>query len=851
MRYMTHHEIRKTWLNFFKSKGHMIEKSSSLIPMDDPTLLWINAGVAPLKKYFDGRETPKSRRITNIQKSIRTNDIDNVGRTARHHTFFEMMGNFSIGDYFKKEAIEFAFELLTSEAYFGIPLEKLYFTYYPTDLDAKNYWLNLGVDPSHLIPLETNFWEIGPGPSGPCTEVHFDRGEAFDKRGVELIYNEVENDRYIEIWNIVFSQYNANPSKPRSEYKELPSKNIDTGAGLERFACILQNAKTNFETDLHLPIIYKVAELSNRPYDGSMPYKVISDHIKALVVAISDGAILSNEGRGYVLRRLLRRAIKYGKTLGFNEPFLYKLVDTVIEMLDEVYPDIKEKRDIIISIIKKEELKFFETIEAGIKHLLSSVNHDTLSGEDAFKLYDTYGFPIELTLEYAEENNIKVDVEAYEALLEQQREQSRKARDVKLGMNSQDEALLNFKDESIFVGYDRLQVETKVIKVFDQGIVLKETPFYATMGGQVKDEGTINGLVVKNVIKLPHGQHLHVVETNSFSEGDEVLAIVDKRVRKLTEKNHTATHLLHKAIKETLGNHSNQQGSYNGPDKLTFDINHYESITKEQILNIERIVKEKIKENIKVDTKEMPIDEAKKLGATMLFGEKYGQFVRVVNIGNWSIELCGGTHLDNTNEIDNFVITSVESIGSGIYRFEGITGDVKNILPNVLKNQLESIERLNEKIRQYNGQILEMPALTYSYQDVLNLRDHQLKLSNMLKELEKTHEQTLIQSVLQKADSFIPEQIKPLTYIYVVDLPQNSLKPLIDVLYDKMKTETVVLFNETNEKVSYLVKSGINEAKQVILSINQALNGSGGGKDNFAQGGTQQVALFHEWKKGN
>ncbi|WP_026400142.1 alanine--tRNA ligase [Acholeplasma equifetale] len=851
MRYMTHHEIRKTWLNFFKSKGHMIEKSSSLIPMDDPTLLWINAGVAPLKKYFDGRETPKSRRITNIQKSIRTNDIDNVGRTARHHTFFEMMGNFSIGDYFKKEAIEFAFELLTSEAYFGIPLEKLYFTYYPTDLDAKNYWLNLGVDPSHLIPLETNFWEIGPGPSGPCTEVHFDRGEAFDKRGVELIYNEVENDRYIEIWNIVFSQYNANPSKPGSEYKELPSKNIDTGAGLERFACILQNAKTNFETDLHLPIIHKVAELSNRPYDGSMPYKVISDHIKALVVAISDGAILSNEGRGYVLRRLLRRAIKYGKTLGFNEPFLYKLVDTVIEMLDEVYPDIKEKRDIIISIIKKEELKFFETIEAGIKHLLSSVNHDTLSGEDAFKLYDTYGFPIELTLEYAEENNIKVDVEGYEALLEQQREQSRKARDVKLGMNSQDEALLNFKDESIFVGYDRLQVETKVIKVFDQGIVLKETPFYATMGGQVKDEGTINGLVVKNVIKLPHGQHLHVVETNSFSEGDEVLAIVDKRVRKLTEKNHTATHLLHKAIKETLGNHSNQQGSYNGPDKLTFDINHYESITKEQILNIERIVKEKIKENIKVDTKEMPIDEAKKLGATMLFGEKYGQFVRVVNIGNWSIELCGGTHLDNTKEIDNFVITSVESIGSGIYRFEGITGDVKNILPNVLKNQLESIERLNEKIRQYNGQILEMPALTYSYQDVLNLRDHQLKLSNMLKELEKTHEQTLIQSVLQKADSFIPEQIKPLTYIYVVDLPQNSLKPLIDVLYDKMKTETVVLFNETNEKVSYLVKSGINEAKQVILSINQALNGSGGGKDNFAQGGTQQVALFREWKKGN
>src|SRR5690554_5684147 len=389
MRFMTAKEIRETWLRFFNERGHSIEQSASLIPQNDPTLLWINAGVAPLKKYFDGSETPKSPRITNVQKCIRTNDIDNVGRTARHHTFFEMMGNFSIGNYFKVEAIEFGFELLTGKDYFDIPLDKLYMTYYPDDSLTKETWLRLGVKENHLIPNENNFWEIGDGPSGPDTEIFFDRGEFYDKRGVELIEHDIENERYIEIWNIVFSQYNAKAGVDRKDYQELPNKNIDTGAGLERFACVLQGTKTNFETDLHYPVIQKIEKLSNTSYDDKMAYKVISDHIKTLVFAISDGATLSNEGRGYVLRRILRRAIKYGLSLNLKEPFLYELVDTVITMMEDFYPDLNKSKDIVKKIIKREEEKFLETIEDGEKHLISSIKNNKLDGKSAFMLYDT------------------------------------------------------------------------------------------------------------------------------------------------------------------------------------------------------------------------------------------------------------------------------------------------------------------------------------------------------------------------------------------------------------------------------------------------------------------------------
>lgn len=852
MRYMTAQEIRETWLNFFKSKGHTIEPSASLIPVGDPTLLWINAGVAPLKKYFDGTEKPKSPRITNVQKSIRTNDIDNVGKTARHHTFFEMLGNFSIGDYFKEEAIRWGYELLTSEKWFGFPKEKLYITYYPDDHTARNIWIECGMDPTHLIPLESNFWEIGPGPSGPDTEIYFDRGEKYDKRGPELIANDINNDRYIEIWNIVFSQYNANPEVPRSEYKELPSKNIDTGAGLERFACVLQGTDTNFETDLHFPIILETQKLSSVEYKGQMAFKVISDHIKTLTFAISDGATLSNEGRGYVLRRILRRAIKYGRSLGFDKPFLYLLVDTVVEMMKSFYPSLEKTTDIVKNIIYKEEVKFYSTIADGEKHLLNSIKDQKLSGADAFKLYDTYGFPIELTLEYAEEHKVSVDLDGFKEELNKQKERSRQSRNVNISMKSQDEAYLNFDLPSEFIGYDTLQTEAKVIKVFQNGIVLDKTPFYATMGGQIKDEGTINGLVVQDVIKLPHGQFLHVIETESFEEGDDVLAIVDEEKRMLTARNHTATHLLHQAIKDVLGSHSHQQGSYNGPDKLTFDINHFESIKPEQILQIEAIVKQKINQALQIVTHVLPIEEAKKLGANMLFGEKYGDIVRVVDIDNWSKEFCGGTHVENTKDIKEFVIGSVESIGSGIYRFVGYTNELIKQYDQYLGNLIEVIDQLNKKVQTIDPNFIPpvKPTVTGSYQDVLNYRNYIKTYQDIIKNLEKTMEQQRVASILKDADSLIPKEIKEVTYIVTNDLPNASLKPLMDVLYDKMKTEVVVLINKTSERASILVKTLTQDAKSILKSITDRTSGNGGGKNDIAQGGTQRLDLLNQYLEG-
>ncbi len=852
MKYMTSEAIRNTWLNYFKEKGHAVEPSASLIPVSDPTLLWINAGVAPLKKYFDGSETPKSKRITNIQKSIRTNDIENVGKTARHHTFFEMMGNFSIGDYFKVEAIGFWFELLTGENWFNMPVDKLYITYYPTDLDAKKAWLDLGVKENHLIPLSGNYWEIGAGPSGPCTEVFFDRGASFDKRGVELIKEDLENDRYIEIGNIVFSQYNADPTKKRSEYKELPNKNIDTGAGLERFACVLQQTETNFETDLHFPIIKMTEKLSHVTYTGQMAFKVISDHVKTLTFAISDGATLSNEGRGYVLRRILRRAIKYGRTINLTEPFLYLLVDTVVDMMSSFYPNLIETKEIVKKIILKEEEKFFSTIQDGEKHLLSSIKDGKLSGKDAFKLYDTFGFPIELTLEYAEENHISVDVNAFKEELEIQKSRSRESRQVHTSMKTQDEAYLNFFDKSEFLGYEKLQVEASVIKVFEKGIVLNQTPFYATMGGQIADKGLINGLEVKDVIKLPNGQFLHVMDIDSFNEGDDVLAIVDKESRLKVEKNHSATHLLHQAIKDVIGNHSHQQGSFNGPNKLTFDINHYESLTSDQILKIEQIVKEKIALSIPIITHVLPIDEAKKLGANMLFGEKYGDIVRVVDIGGWSKEFCGGTHVSNTKEIVEFMISSVESIGSGVFRFEGFTDNIVKNQDRYLKNLKTSIEQIEVKIKELdvNFSFNDRPVVLGSYLDILNYRAYLNDLSNTLKTLEKKFESTLVANILKDADSHIPNTLSEVTYIVTKNLPNPSLKPLLDVLYDKMKVDAVVLINILADKANYLVKSKIVDAKALLQALTKETSGNGGGKPDFAQGGTQDLSSLSHYLKG-
>lgn len=691
------------WLDFWKSKGHSVEPSANLVPVNDPTLLWINSGVATLKKYFDGSVIPENPRITNAQKSIRTNDIENVGKTARHHTMFEMLGNFSIGDYFRDEAIEWGFELLISPEWFDFPKDKLYMTYYPNDKDTYNRWIACGVDPSHLIPLEGNFWEIGAGPSGPDTEIFFDRGPEFDPEniGIRLLEEDLENDRYIEIWNIVLSQFNADPAVPRSEYKELPNKNIDTGAGLERFAAVIQGAKTNFETDLFMPIIREVEKISGKTYDqdgDNMSFKVIADHIRALAFAIGDGALPGNEGRGYVLRRLLRRAVMHGRRLGVNETFLYKLVVTVGQIMESYYPEVLEKRDFIEKIVKREEETFARTIDAGSGHLdhllaqLKEQGKDSLEGKDIFKLYDTYGFPVELTEEMAEDQGFKIDHDGFKIAMKEQQDRAR-ASVVKGGsMGIQNETLAGIVEPSVF-DYEKevLDATLSVIitdnersEVVSEGqalLVFAQTSFYAEMGGQVADHGVIKNdkgdivARVTDVQKAPNGQALHTVEVlASLAVGTSYTLEIDSKRRRSVEKNHTATHLLHAALHNVIGEHATQAGSLNDEEVLRFDFTHFEAVEADELRRIEEEVNQQIWNAIPVETVETDIDTAKTMGAMALFGEKYGKNVRVVKIGDYSIELCGGTHLGNTSEIGLFKIVKEEGIGSGTRRIFAVTG---------------------------------------------------------------------------------------------------------------------------------------------------------------------------------
>ncbi|MDD4057215.1 MAG: alanine--tRNA ligase, partial [Bacilli bacterium] len=531
MKKLKSYQIRQMWLDFFKEKHHEVLPSASLVPANDPTLLWINAGVAPLKKFFDGREIPKNKRMVNAQKSIRTNDIDNVGKTARHHTFFEMLGNFSIGDYFRDEALTWAIEILTSDKWFGFDLNKLYFTIYPNDNDSYQKWVALGVHPSHIIQLEDNFWEIGEGPCGPDTEIFYDRGEKYDPQnlGIKMLIEDIENDRYIEIWNIVFSQYNAKAGTDRSSYKELPSKNIDTGMGLERMACIMQEVETNYDTDLFMPIINEVEKLTGVTYTGQMAFKVIADHIRSVTFAVSDGAMLSNEGRGYVLRRILRRAIRYGRKLGMNEPFMYKLVTIVANYMSNYYGYLLNTAASVAKIIKLEEEKFLLTLETGEKKLLDYINSTEakiIPKEIAFLLYDTFGFPLELTLEVAQEYNFIVDEVGFKLELNKQKEMSRNARSDDQSMNTQNKEMMSFKDDSIFIGYHTLQAKVKVIAIFQNGervnqargdslLVFNKSVFYAESGGQIGDIGYIKTKTemkkVVNTVKLPNGQHASLV----------------------------------------------------------------------------------------------------------------------------------------------------------------------------------------------------------------------------------------------------------------------------------------------------------------------------------------------------
>ena len=776
MKKLSSKEIRKMWLEFWEEKGHLIIPSSSLIPHDDPTLLWINAGIAPLKKYFDGRETPKRNRLANSQKAIRTNDIENVGVTARHHTFFEMLGNFSIGDYFRKEALTWAYEILFSEKWFALDKKNIYFSYYPEDLETKAMWMKLGVEEERLIPLKDNFWEIGDGPCGPCTEIFYDRGVKYDPEniGIRLIIDDLDNDRYVEIWNIVFSQFNAEAGKKREEYKELPSKNIDTGMGLERIVSIIQETDTNFETDLFMPIINDIEKLSGIKYTGQIAFKVIADHIRSVTFAISDGANVSNEGRGYVLRRLIRRAVRYGKKLGLTKPFLAGLVDTVVRIMEEPYPNLVKAKELVKVVVNNEEEKFLRTLDKGEKRLLDFMEQTktkVIPGEIAFLLYDTFGFPIELTLEAGKEHGFEVDLDAFEEELEKQRKELVLA-DEDESMISQNEDMLKFKESSIFTGYQELKCVSKVIAIFKDGtsfteangevlLVFDKTPFYGLQGGQVGDQGKLifqdNEYKVQDTILLPNGQHASVVDFGGeyIKLGDKVILQVDKALRFKTAKNHSATHLLNHALREVLGSHVHQQGSSVTSTSLRFDFNNFSLPTDEELLEVEAIVNKMIEASYQVETKEMALDKAKTLGVEAMFSDKYEDIVRVVTIGD-SKELCGGTHVSNAKEINKFVILSCETKGSGIYRIEATTDiNIKDKLLESADNILIEIANLKQKAEELVASAKEekldivykpLRDVKYleSYQYLLDLRELSTKYQVLVRDIDKEYQKSTV-----------------------------------------------------------------------------------------------------------
>ncbi|HFI0645195.1 TPA: alanine--tRNA ligase [Streptococcus suis] len=861
MKNLSSAQIRQMWLDFWKSKGHSVEPSANLVPVNDPTLLWINSGVATLKKYFDGSVIPENPRITNAQKSIRTNDIENVGKTARHHTMFEMLGNFSIGDYFRDEAIEWGFELLTSPEWFAFPKDKLYMTYYPDDVDSYNRWIALGVEPSHLIPLEDNFWEIGAGPSGPDTEIFFDRGTDFDPEniGIRLLEEDIENDRYIEIWNIVLSQFNADPAVPRSEYKELPNKNIDTGAGLERLAAIFQGAKTNFETDLFLPIIREVEKISGKTYDpdgDNMSFKVIADHIRALSFAIGDGALPGNEGRGYVLRRLLRRAVMHGRRLGITEPFLYKLVETVGNIMESYYPEVLEKRDFIEKIVKREEETFARTIDAGSGHLeellaeLKAAGKDTLEGKDIFKLYDTYGFPVELTEELAEDAGYKIDHEGFKVAMKEQQDRARAAVVKGGSMGMQNETLAGITETSTFVyGQTSLDAKLEVIiadnertEAVSEGqalLVFDQTPFYAEMGGQVADRGFIKnaaGDIVATVVdvqKAPNGQPLHTVElTASISLGQTYTLEIDTNRRRGVEKNHTATHLLHAALHKLIGEHATQAGSLNEQDFLRFDFTHFEAVTAEELRRIEEEVNEQIWNAIPVVTVETDIDTAKEMGAMALFGEKYGKEVRVVTIGDYSVELCGGTHVGNTAEIGLFKIVKEEGIGSGTRRIIAVTGREAFL---AYREQEDALKEVAATIK--SPQIKEVPNKVESL--VQQVRDLQKENAALKEKAAAAAAGDVFKDVKEtKGVRYIASQVQ------VSDA--GALRTFADNWKQKDYSDVLVLVAAIGDKVNVLVasKSSDVHAGNLIKVLAPIVAGRGGGKPDMAMAGGSDASAI-------
>ena len=885
MKYLKSTEIRKMWLDFFQSKGHQVIESASLIPEDDDSLFFVNAGVTPLKKYFDGTIVPENRRLTSIQKCIRTNDIENVGVTKRHQTFFEMMGNFSIGDYFKEEALDFAYEFLTSPDWCDIPKEKIYCTIYMTDEVAYNKWISLGLDPTHIVRLEGNFWEIGSGPCGPDTEIFFDRGEAYDKDGtaLEKFKKDEDQERYVEIWNNVFSQYNSEPGVERSLYKELPHKNIDTGAGLERWCCIFQNVDSNFDTDLFVPLIEQIELISGSKYDESAPFKIIADHVRALTMALSDGAVFENTGRGYVLRRLLRRSVRSGRKIGINEPFMYKLVDTVVNIMGDSYPKLLDNKSFVKGLILEEENLFHQTLRAGERKLLELIKESTdkrISGYDAFKLYDTYGFPFELTLEYLEDEGMTVDKEEFEKYMNEAKKLAKESRKQVADMNVQNEALLNFKSPSEFL-YDTYELsDARVIGLFKDGeevdsldkdgyVIFDRTCFYAESGGQVADTGAIKNdnfkAKVIDVKKAPNGQHMHKLEIieGNLKVGDTCEMKIMKEKRLKTQANHSTIHIIQKVLQDTLSSSIHQAGSYVDDERLRFDFTYSGKISEEQIYEIEDKVNKIINTHIKSEITNMSLEEAKRLGAMALFTDKYKDIVRVVKIGD-SIELCGGTHIKSTDEIERFAILKVESKGSNLYRLEGCTNDLVPVLISeavakyvdeikLLLSKAEDIiaKAKEEKIDLTFGITLDQKGLT-SYKDITYNKNQLEYIQNEVRLLEKEYNEKKSELTTNDLDKYLDkkESIEGIDTIVmkVKKMEMNELKTIVDELVNRLGNGVVFFANVNDSSVNFICKcNGVNsKAGLIVKKAAEMSGGRGGGSSTFAQGGSSNVTKLDD-----
>ena len=853
-------ELREMFLRFFETKGHLRLPSFSLIPQDDASLLLINSGMAPMKPYFKGDKEPPRHRVCTCQKCIRTGDIENIGKTARHGTYFEMLGNFSFGDYFKHEAIAWSWEFLTSPDWVGLDPERLYPSVYEKDDEAFNIWRDeIGIPESRITRLgkDDNFWEHGSGPCGPCSEIYFDRGEAYGCGKPDCAPG-CDCDRYMEVWNNVFSQFDNDGN---GNYSDLVQKNIDTGMGLERLAVVCQGVDSLFDVDTVMNITHKVSEITGAHYGDShqtdVSLRVITDHIRASVMMISDGILPSNEGRGYVLRRLLRRAARHGKLLGVNEPFLYQVVDMVVHENECQYPELREKQAYITRVIRNEEENFAKTIDAGM-HIFSDLlaehqakGERVFSGADAFKLYDTYGFPIDLTREMVQEQDMTVDEDAFQELMEQQRVRARKAREalgdlawagVDLGLDT---------TPTKFTGYDHtvdqgtilaIVCDGEVCSEIDEGkqgvLVLDCTPFYAEMGGQVADHGVIetDGALfqVTDVQKDKAGKFLHhgVMHSGRLQVEQTVTARIDTDRRKAIMRAHSATHLLQAALREVLGDHVHQAGSLVEPDRLRFDLTHFSAITPEELERVNEIVGDWILDGMDVTVSEMSMEQAKASGATALFSEKYGDLVRVVNMGGKSIELCGGTHVDNTAKIGPFRITGESSVASGVRRVEAITG----------KAYLREMEAVNRRMYAAAEVLHAKPADL-----IAKAKGFTAELKEARQNVERMKEKILHSDV----DRFLYASkniggIKVITTTRT-DLEAGDLRKLGDFLRDKDPDTVAVLATATESKVTFVAVCGKNavargiRAGDLVRAVSAVTGGKGGGKPDSAMGGGSEV----------